>query len=892
MNTQVIPNVPGKCPQCGAPLPSGALAGLCPACLLKEGAAADSGTHPHAKPFEPPSVIEVGRLFPQLEILGFLGKGGMGAVYKARQPVLDRVVALKILPSQGDSETAFAERFSREARALARLSHPNIVAVHEFGQVNGLHFFVMEFVDGVNLRQLQKSGRLSPREALQIVPQICDALQYAHDQNVVHRDIKPENMLVDRKGRVKIADFGLAKILGTDPQDLRLTGEGQVMGTPHYMAPEQVERPLDVDHRADIFSLGVVFYEMLTGELPLGRFAPPSRKVQMDVRLDEVVLQALEKEPQRRYQQANDIKTAVQNITTAQSGATARAADPATAYRLPQWAKGAEFRSKATLFGLPLVHIATGIDSETGKRRVATGIIAVGGVARGFIAIGGLAMGGVAFGGLAIGGLAIGGLGLGLFAFGGLAAALIMAFGGGALGTVAIGGGAGGYWAAGGGAWGVHVLSAARIDPAGWDFFQTWLGFFFRWGFTFGVVLTLAAMLLSVLLPAWVQGRERGGSGISNQLGLGIAIAMLCILPIFYAAPRFDLPDWYLVSGRVVDKESDGPVSFATVAAASAEEKQQIFRKTRTGSNGTFSILLPSPGNLLNVSAPGHEDRQLTFTPGEFSHKHHARVDIKLGSSTESSWAPALDPGEKPNPSKIYDAAKALASSGEYPAALERYLWYWNNALKYDRALTGVRLSFVLSDWVELGNHYPPARKALVDIRDRDTRTFLDGHGTFDLFMDVSSLNNYLKDDNATYELFTKLEKLDPKLAQQCFGVAQPVLFKQGDYALCLRYLGEPKAAFERIRNSWEMTKQSEKRFADIRAESNARIKGNGFVPPPPPKFADRNFVNETRRLIKILVKTGHKKEAEEIRDQALLLLADEKLKSAVEDAEQAAEEP
>jgi serine/threonine protein kinase len=340
---------PEKCPQCGASLPAGALAGLCPACLLQQGAAANTTTRPNAKPFVPPTVEEVARLFPQLQILGFLGKGGMGAVYKARQPALDRLVALKILPAiEVAPDPGFAERFTREARALARLSHPNIVAVYEFGQVNqssegvpaavgppgpgnegvagqtspgaggtpaGL-YFIMEFVDGVNLRQLQKAGRLSPREALQIVPQICDALQYAHDEGVVHRDIKPENVLVDRKGRVKIADFGLAKILGHDTEALRLTGEGQVMGTPHYMAPEQIEHPLTVDHRADIFSLGVVFYEMLTGELPLGKFQPPSRRVQVDVRLDGVVLHALEKEPERRYQHASEVKTDVQNITS------------------------------------------------------------------------------------------------------------------------------------------------------------------------------------------------------------------------------------------------------------------------------------------------------------------------------------------------------------------------------------------------------------------------------------------------------------------------------------------------------------------------------------------------------------------------------------------------
>ena len=303
----------GNCPSCGKPMPAGALAGLCPACLLAQGLGTDVGGGRKA-PFVPPPLEEVAKLFPQLEILGLLGAGGMGAVYKARQPALDRIVALKILPSHSEEGGNFAERFNREARALARLSHPNIVAVFEFGQAGALGFFIMEFVDGANLRQLGKAGRLAPREALQIIPQICDALQYAHDEGIVHRDIKPENVLVDRKGRVKIADFGLAKILGVDPNALRLTAEGQVMGTPHYMAPEQIEKPLSVDHRADIYALGVVFYEMLTGDLPLGKFSPPSRKVQVDVRFDDVVLRALENDPARRYQHASEVKTQVENI--------------------------------------------------------------------------------------------------------------------------------------------------------------------------------------------------------------------------------------------------------------------------------------------------------------------------------------------------------------------------------------------------------------------------------------------------------------------------------------------------------------------------------------------------------------------------------------------------
>jgi predicted Ser/Thr protein kinase len=282
---------------------------------------------PQPKP--PPTLAEVAQLFPQLEILECLGCGGMGAVYKARQPRLDRLVALKILTHDREDAThdaRFAERFEREARALAKLSHPNIVAMYEFGQVEGLPYFIMEHVDGLNLRQLEQAGKLSPREALQIVPQICEALQFAHDEGIVHRDIKPENILLDKKGRVKIADFGIAKILGKEGDRMNLTAE-QVIGTPHYMAPEQVEHPQRVDHRADIYSLGVVFYEMLTGELPLGKFAPPSKKVQVDVRLDEVVLHALEKEPERRYQHASDVKTDLETFeSTAAPAATIKAA--------------------------------------------------------------------------------------------------------------------------------------------------------------------------------------------------------------------------------------------------------------------------------------------------------------------------------------------------------------------------------------------------------------------------------------------------------------------------------------------------------------------------------------------------------------------------------------
>ncbi len=272
--------------------------------------------------FEPPTISEISQRFPMLEILSLLGAGGMGAVYKARQKGLDRMVALKILPEEFGRDVKFALRFTREARTLAKLNHPNIVSVHEFGSVDDIYYFLMEFVDGSTLRDVVRAGELAPEHALKIVPHLCDALQFAHDQGIVHRDIKPENILMAKDGSVKIADFGLSRIVGKDNQ-ATLTQTHQVLGTPRYMAPEQFEGSHNVDHRADIYSLGVVFYEMLTGELPVGRFEVPSQKVKIDVRLDEVVLRTLEKEPQRRYQAASEIKTDLDSIASSQDSAYA-----------------------------------------------------------------------------------------------------------------------------------------------------------------------------------------------------------------------------------------------------------------------------------------------------------------------------------------------------------------------------------------------------------------------------------------------------------------------------------------------------------------------------------------------------------------------------------------
>ena len=294
-------------------------------------------------------MAQVAAAFPDLEILECIGAGGMGVVYKARQTKLDRFVALKLLPLSLSADPTFAERFHREARFLARLNHPHIVSVYDFGQAGGFCFLLMEYVDGVNLRQAMQAGRFTPSEAMALVPSLCSALQYAHDQGVLHRDIKPENILLDAQGRVKLADFGIAKMMtGTDAAraDITLTQSGSRLGTPHYMAPEQIEKPSQVDHRADIYSLGVVCYELLTGELPLGRFAAPSEKADLDSRIDAIVMRALAKEREQRQQSAGEVRSQVEGVAATpedRPGATP-SPNPATSVfpprpDLPLWAK-------------------------------------------------------------------------------------------------------------------------------------------------------------------------------------------------------------------------------------------------------------------------------------------------------------------------------------------------------------------------------------------------------------------------------------------------------------------------------------------------------------------------------------------------------------------------
>jgi len=263
--------------------------------------------------FTPPTPAELAARFPDLEVIELLGHGGMGVVYKGRQPFLDRLVAIKVIRPDLQTDPGFQERFIQEARTLAKLRHPYIVTVFDARDAGGLYCLVMEYVEGVSLRQRLDEGSIVERDTLDFVPQITEALQHAHEAGVVHRDIKPENVLVDSKGRVRLVDFGLATLFGP-AVPARGPDDDRVVGTYSYMAPEQISIPREVDHRADIYSTGVVFYEMLARELPGPDRVPPSRKAATDPRIDPIVIRAIEPERERRYQEARLMHRDITNL--------------------------------------------------------------------------------------------------------------------------------------------------------------------------------------------------------------------------------------------------------------------------------------------------------------------------------------------------------------------------------------------------------------------------------------------------------------------------------------------------------------------------------------------------------------------------------------------------
>ncbi|MEL7368920.1 MAG: serine/threonine-protein kinase [Myxococcota bacterium] len=253
------------------------------------------------------------------EIGDSLGSGAMGTVYRARQISLDRLVAVKVMSADLVSQDEFILRFRREAAALATLSHTNVVSIIDRGHVDNNWYFVMEYVEGPTLRRILAQRKLRLEQLLDLAIQIGRGLDYAHGKGVVHRDLKPENVLLADAGPEglvpKICDFGLADLLYSDRSYVNLTGSRISMGTVNYMAPEQRQDAGRVDQRADVFSFGVLLYEMLCGELPLGRFPEPSQKNRaVDRRLDAVVLRSLEIDARRRYPRVRPILDVLESV--------------------------------------------------------------------------------------------------------------------------------------------------------------------------------------------------------------------------------------------------------------------------------------------------------------------------------------------------------------------------------------------------------------------------------------------------------------------------------------------------------------------------------------------------------------------------------------------------
>ncbi|MDD2401236.1 MAG: Stk1 family PASTA domain-containing Ser/Thr kinase [Clostridia bacterium] len=265
----------------------------------------------------------IGRILSKrYEIIKQIGGGGTALVYSARDIYLNRMVAVKILREQLTSDEEFVSCFRREAQAVASLSHTNIVNIYDVGDDNGTYYLVMEIVEGRNLKEIIKEkGNLSISETVRIAEQICDAIEHAHEHNVIHRDIKPHNVLITKEEKIKVTDFGIARAVSA----ATITHTDSVMGSVHYFSPEQARGEIS-DEKSDIYSLGVVIYEMLTGRLPFKGESPisvvlnklqndptPPSKInsQIGEALEKVILKAMEKEPQKRYNSVRELKEAL-----------------------------------------------------------------------------------------------------------------------------------------------------------------------------------------------------------------------------------------------------------------------------------------------------------------------------------------------------------------------------------------------------------------------------------------------------------------------------------------------------------------------------------------------------------------------------------------------------
>jgi serine/threonine protein kinase/uncharacterized RDD family membrane protein YckC len=738
-----------------------------------------------------------------------LGKGGMGAVYRAWDRALGRPVALKLLGEHLLDQPLAQDRFEREARLAAQLNHPNVAKVYGAGRWDGTLYIAMELIDGETLEQrVRRRGPLPLAEAWRYLIQAAEALQAADRLGIVHRDIKPSNLMVTPQGTLKVADFGVSHRF---EGEVRLTGTGAVVGTPLYMAPEQA-RGQPVDHRADMYSLGMTLYFLLAGRPafaagnPLDLLAhqlgtaPPSLAGQVpgltDAQ-DAILSRLLALRKEDRYADYDALLGALRTEAPEQA--------PAAPFNY-RFCNGFSHLLCCSLLLIYLVLLA---------RWGLPAVLPVGWAT-----------------GLADVNLSSPGLLLTWQILATLLTVLVVVYR---------------PWLPFGpqGTWTVRDLGRCAGNTLfgllahslfGWPLSQRLQGLrvIDRTGrrVRIGRATLRFAVTYPLLLPwAWLAYLPGlSVEAVAWPLGwVNLGLFALSWLIMLRHPDRRHLGD--LIAGtrvvRVVPIVSGQAAKVPTAKALVAFALDALWM--------CCLFIGPWVGSQFWLQS--------------LRHQHEAQQEATL---------------------KVLNEARTLAQQGKYEEALQKHLWFHENALKHMPALVGVRLSYALADWIKLGEKYPKAKGALVAIRDQNVKTISEGNGSFQLFHDVVAINSCLNEEPKTVELFKTLHEKQPDLAKACYHVSEKELAARREYQICISYIPDPLKRFDRIRKMRELNLKLAK-------DNRPQLRD----------YAERSFVEETSRLIEILVGAGRKADAEKVQEQALAVRDDPGIREAVEKAVQ-----